>query len=325
VTEDSRGAGMHQDPLPSYEDYIDGTRILRRIDHIHRFSFTVSYQKSGAIATPAAQDALISEGYAVLNDLLETSGVHYLHVLSGEASRSKSESNDDRSEPLLTFTFGHDTKNCQFKFFEDRFRIERGPSSFPEFYDWYRIVMPEALRIEMTLRQIIQRATMRPLRPVMSVHDFVFDFCRFRKPPGVQELEGEDGEEQYTRNMEVLEAIIPRLPDNREMTALTRQQFYRLDLTLSKRETFGDINRNAWYFIEAPFNQNGRFIVFTAQLRNAASEILEDGKVVETFPFDPDFGEDYRLALLDFLRDKALEGFVSQLLGGWRFETERNL
>lgn len=321
MTGDHNTATPHQLELPSYEDYVLGQGILEQIEHIHQFKFTVTYQQTGAIATQAAQDALTAEGYDVLNDLLEAAEIHNLHVLSARASRSKSDLPGDANDPLLEFHFAHDSQHCRFQFYEDRFCIRRTSSSFREFYDWYCNVMPDAFRIEMTLRQIVQRATSRPLRPVQSVHEFVFNFCSFRKPS----VRGNSEDEQEARNMDVLAGIIPQLPDHGEMVNLDKQQFYRVDLTVSKHELIGGADRNVWYYIEAPFNRNGRFIVFTAQMRNTSTEILEHGQVVGTNPFDPDFGADYRLALLDFLRDKALDGFASQLLQGWRFSTERNL
>jgi hypothetical protein len=307
--------------LPSFDEYIQKTDVLSRIEQIHRFKFTVTYQQTGAIETKAAKDAILSEGYAVINDLLETTRLHSLHHLSARASRSidnPAVNNADSSDPLIEFVFGHDTHHCRFQFFQDRFSIERQSSSFKEFYDWYGQVMPAALRIEMTLRQIIQTATGKSLRPVQSAYDFVFDFCQFRKPRNAP------NQEEY-RNMDVLARIIPQFPDGKEMRSLPGQQFYRLDLAVSKQEDFGGLSRNVWYYVEAPFNRNGRFIVFTAQLRNSSTEILEEGKVVGTRPFDADFGSDYSLALLDFLRDSALEGFASELLKDWDFSTERNI
>ena len=48
--------------------------------------------------------------------------------------------------------------------------------------------------------------------------------------------------------------------------------FYRLDLTLSRLEKFlNGKTRNAWYYLEAPFNENGRYLVLQAQLRNSST------------------------------------------------------
>lgn len=303
----------HQEPLPTFEDYVASTAILRRVEDLHRFTFTVQYQQNGALTNEVARQELMSGGPAVLNDLLETTGVHYLHELSVNSGGSESEPGDNT--PHLEFAYTHDTMHCSFQFFNDRFVIARSSSTFSDFYRWYCTVMPEARRVESTMRQIIERASGRSLRPVASWYEFSVDFSRFRHLSN-------DAEE--SRNMDVLQEIIPNLPFGGSMVPLTDQQFYRLDLTLSKGETFGDLLRNVWYTLSAPFNRNGRFIVFTAQLRNASIERL-DGSEPGMVAFDEDYGSDYRMAIVEFFRDRALEGFMWQLLRSWNFETERNL
>lgn len=318
MTEDIATA-THQQPLPSFEDYVKATNIVKRIANIHRFTFSVGYQKNSALSAPEATAVLASEGYAVLNDLFESSGIHYLHSLEARTA-AKSASETSSNEPLTEFRFDHDRHQCRFQFYENRFNIVRDSSNFSDFYAWYSVVMPEALRIEMTLRQIIQRATGRVLRAVQSQYEYVFNFSDFKDPLN-------DPDTSFKpRNMDVLEEIIPQLPGpRRTMTRPADQQLYRLDLTLSKREVLGGKARNTWITVEAPFNEGGRFIVVTAQLRNTSAEILEGNKIISTAGFDPDFGADYRIALIDFLRDEALESFVWQLLRKWEFGTVRTL
>ena len=128
--------------------------------------------------------------------------------------------------------------------------------------------------------------------------------------------------------MDVLGALIPRLPDpTGELRELKDQQFFRVDLSVSRRESFsGGVERNAWYIIEAPFNNVGKFIVLTAQFRNSSMEKFKDGGgIAGTSGFDPDFGRDYSIAILEFLRDRALEQFMYQLLTNWHFDTEREI
>jgi hypothetical protein len=313
------GTATYQQPLPSFDDYIKTTNIVKRIKNIHGFVFRVEYQKNLALSAPEVTKVIASEGYAVLNDLFESSGIHYLHSLvamTSEKSGSETSSND----PLVEFRFSHDRFQCRFQLREDNFSIIRDSSDFSDFYTWYSVVMPEALRIETTLRQIIQRTTGGLLRPVQSQFEYAFNFSDFRDP-----LNDPDASFK-PRNMDVLEEIIPQLPGpHRTMTRPADQQLYRLDLTLSKREILNGKARNTWISVEAPFNEGGRFIVVTAQLRNTSAEVLERNEIVATAGFDPNFGDDYRIALIDFLRNDALESFVWQLLRKWEFGTVRTL
>jgi hypothetical protein len=131
------------------------------------------------------------------------------------------------------------------------------------------------------------------------------------------------------RNVDVLQAFIKYIPDEQgDMREISKQYFYRLDLTLGRIETFeGGKTRNAWYSVQAPANENGRYLVLTAQLRNASTEGpgSDSHKPVAIVPFDPDYGEDYKIALMEFLRDRALEGFAGRLLENWGFVTTRTL
>lgn len=314
----------HQKPLPSIEEFRDQTNIVERVTDIRYFSFNVRYQKSGILGQRSATDALRTDGYSVLNDLLETSGIHYLHVLEAKPAADQSGDKQGSSgDPLLEFSFNHDTLHCRFQFYPDRFEIYRQSSSFVDFYEWYSAIMPEAARIEMTLRQVVHHATQHSLRPVQTDYRFSILFSNFRRPEGVRP--DRNAPNRDLRNMDVLDGIISQLPTSRRIAESTDEQFYRVDLTLSKRELFHDVARNTWYIVEAPFNKKGRFIEFRPELRNASAEILKDGEVVGMQPFDNDFSEDYRIAILDFLRDRALEDFAWQLLKGWDFDTERQL
>src|SRR6266542_2088284 len=134
---DDRSFAATLSKLPSFDEFRKGTSILRRVHDIHKFSFTVWYQKSGAITAPGAQEALISDGYAVLNDLLVTTGIHYLHSLEAMPSTPSADRERDSKAPILEFQFDHDTQHCQFQFFEDRFLIVRRASSLADFYMWY--------------------------------------------------------------------------------------------------------------------------------------------------------------------------------------------
>lgn len=317
--------------LPDFADFVAGTDVLERIENINLFRFNVRYQASGALDNKLAITALQTDGYAVLNDLLERSGIHYLESLEAEVSHSDDSGDAPSSEGTapIKFVFTHDMHHCEFAMLPDRFTIVRKSSSFEDFYNWYRLFMPHALGVETTLRKIVEDATSSTLRAVQSAFDFRINFADFHKPQvGRATSPAPDDAPPRMRNMAVLEEFIPSLPVNREKVSISQQQFYRLDLTLSKLQEFsGQRHRNTWYHVEAPFNENGRYIVFRAEMRNASSEVLDHdrGTVAETLAFDPNYGEDYYLALVEFLRDQALEGFLWKLFEHWNFDTERLL
>ena len=111
--------------------------------------------------------------------------------------------------------------------------------------------------------------------------------------------------------------------DNR---GTTWNDFYRIDLKVSKREYLRSRLRNCWYTLEAPFNLGGRYIEANFELRSAdLEETDERGEVSHTVGFDPEAIDEHVTALEDFLRDKAVERFLAEVLRGWQFTTERML
>ncbi|WP_338702110.1 hypothetical protein V2W30_32590 [Streptomyces sp. Q6] len=307
--------------LPAtYEEFVGGT-LAEKVENISDFRFVTEYQKSGPLSAEMAE-ALVAVGYRVLNDFLELRGIHYLDVLE---ARTQVDGDNPNSISHVEFTFGHDLHHCAFIIGTDRFEIHRRPSSFADFYSWYLLFMAEAERIEATFRRTMENVANRPLRPARSQHTFVFYFSDFVRYDG-------GGGKPKIRNTEVLKEIVPNIPDSSgRMASPTALDLYRLDLTISKREKFKDPlrgtekPRNTWITIEAPFNENGRFIVFTAQLRNTAAENLSESTIHGTFGFDSDSSSDYRIALVDFLRDGVLDGFVKEMFRTCRFRTQRQM
>jgi hypothetical protein len=180
--------------------------------------------------------------------------------------------------------------------------------------------MPHAARVERVIRRLIEKQASTPLEPVQSFYEFTLNFGDFETRANV-------AGSARRRNVDVLKAIIPSLPDDKgEMREISDQDFYRINLTLSRLERFsGGKTRNAWYFIEAPSNENGRYLVLRAQLRNASTELpgTDYDRIADVSAFDPDFGDDYHLALNEFLRDRALESFARRFLESWNFGTPR--
>jgi hypothetical protein len=209
--------------------------------------------------------------------------------------------------------------------YDDRLKIHRDSSSFVDFYEWYRRFMPEAQSLVSTVKRAIERKSERELSFVQTQFEFKINFSDFIST-------GRNPANRQTRNVDVLQTIIPAIPDSRGFTELSRQNFYRLDVNFSRLEEFNvagiSKSRNCWYILEAPFNEKGRFILLTAQLRNSSFDRLnesnERGGTVRS-PFDDDFAGDYFIALDSFLKGSALETYMGRLLATWDFKTQRQL
>src|SRR5262249_42237144 len=160
----------------------------------------------------------------------------------------------------------------------------RPDSDFENFYEWYRRVMPHAVQIESTIRRVIEHEANQRLEVVQTVYEFKINFGDFETRANVKGS-------PLRRNVDVLKAIIPSVPDQKgDMRELADQSFYRINLHLSRLERFqGEKIRNAWYYLEAPFNENGRYLVLRALLRNASTELpgTDSHQPADVTVFDP--------------------------------------
>lgn len=280
----------------------------------------------GDLSDPGKTDILLASCLESLGRVLPATGIHNLHSLKATPQRTAGDhSRLDTSKPIVTISMPESPDQFTLNVYDDRLTITRGSSSFADFYEWYRKFMPEAQTIEATIRRTIERSTSKQVNAVLTQHEFKMyfsDFMSIRRDQRTREA----------RNVNVLENIIPYVPDVQGSIELSKQDFFRLDLTLSRLEEFcikgSKKRRNCWYMLEAPFNERGRFLVLTAQMRNMSFHLLtesSDGGWPPMAPFDSDFGDDYFIALESFFKGRALEIFMNKLLGDWEFQTQRNL
>jgi len=308
-----------QHTLPSLEEFRKNTAITQNVTSLNRFEFTVIYQNDQLITGREAILAIAPEGLRAINEVLKEAWIFQLHHVNLELQSFK-EGQIDGQKALISYSFDHDRLHCQFIIYSNCFKIVRQDSSFENFYEWYRRIMPRAAQTELIIRRLIEKASGQRVEVVQSIFEFTLNFGDFETRAIV-------AGSPRGRNVDVLRAIIPSLPDEKgDMREIPDQDFYRIDLTLSRLERFSNNKeRNAWYFVEAPANEYGRYLVLKAQLRNASTEQpgTDFNRIADVSPFDPDFGDDYRLALNEFLRDRALEGFARRFLGNWNFVTPR--
>jgi hypothetical protein len=310
--------------LPSFDTFVDAGVVSQTHD-INKFSFAVHYQANGALTDPSVASAVLVALLRSLADILVDADIHHLDLVDATAQRpAEPGARLDDTTAVVSVKL----KDSVFKFaisvFDDRFVITREGSSFNDFYEWYLRLMPNAAQLEATVRQAAARSYGKPIEVTMTQFEFKFVFSDFSKDRWSLT--------RLPRNVDVLSKILPTVPNRGGRTELSEQDFLRVDLTFSRLEQFetpnGAKSRNCWYALEAPSNERGRFLIFTAQLRNVSAETLDQSPPAArrgAIPFDPDFTDDYLLALTDFLPVRALDGFMGRLLEDWEFGTQRQL
>ncbi len=316
----SRPAGC----LPPFREFVRSRKIADQIADLHRFQYTIGYIPNGAFALDAAANRAFAAGTDAIREVLLESGLHSLHQLQVDCP-AKSEGSAPRDKPRFCWRMQDDVYHFQVHVTEEGFFITRTSSSLADFYDWYCRFMPHASRIEATIRRATEAAAERAIHSTKVVVRFEFCFTDFKHA-------NDEPDAEHRRNVEVLQDLIPALPNEHgERTPLSSQNFMRLDLKQSRVETFcvsgQERLRNSWYILEAPSNDRGRYISFVAELQNASIEAPRSiaAHPVERGAFDDDTRDEYRTAIIDFLRDRAFEGVVVDLFKNWQFRSCRSM
>lgn len=290
---------------------------------MHKFQYTIGYIPNGAIGLDAAANSAFAAGTDAIREVLLESGIHSLHQLQVDCP-AKSEA-PPRDKPRFCWRMQDDVYNFQVHVSEEGFFITKNDCSLRNFYDWYCRFMPHASRIEATIRRAAEAAAERAIHSTRVVVRFEFCFTDFRH------ANDDDGAERR-RNVEVLQDLIPALPNEHgERAPLSSQSFMRLDIKQSRVESFWISDqqrpRNYWYILEAPSNDRGRYISFAAEIQNMSIERPHSMALapVGRTAFEDDTRDEYRIGILDFLRDRALEGFVADLFKNWQFRSCRSM
>lgn len=297
-----------------YSSYKSKTDVLNHgdIDDIAQFTFTVEYQPYGALPLPAAKQILVS-GYSILNEVLERSGIHSPDELKGMLSGVEPEAADN-----VQFILGGVEYACEIVVSGSHMAISRSASSFEAFHNWYIKFMPHAQKLAAAFQQIIRSATGHTMTPTSIRHTFMLILTHFARAKGGERI----------RNTEALESIGLMIPNDDEkgnLQPIGTQQLYRVDISISRMLELAGKRREAWLKLEAPFNEGGKHVVLTAQMRNATIHVLRDSSITEVLPIDPDSAGDFRIAIEDFLRDFVFNKFLKNSFPGVTYESRRDL
>ncbi|MGH8513350.1 MAG: hypothetical protein ACREV8_05325, partial [Gammaproteobacteria bacterium] len=195
--------------------------------------------------------------------------------------------------------------------------IMRQGSSFERFHRWYVELAPHfgglVEKICSAIEESIRAAS--GLERHMKVQDagYAFRFIIFdvRDPDG-----------RILTNAEVLQDLIPQSPGPAGRLIETRgdtKSVARLDVSFQKWQ---ERDGRPWiesYNVEAPSNRDWSSVWVTFSMAGRSFERPSDGARVD---FDAtSFISDYVTPLVEFLRERGLNGFLRDLLAGRPFST----
>jgi len=303
--------------IPAWSEYRKAP-IFRNLSNILGFDLLVEvprmYQWVGGELAPY----VVSRMYEEVMVVLDSAAFYSFERISATVS------SDRAGVTYLDDEFGFSV------YFEEsgNLRIERSGSTLERFYHWYVRIMPSLTslvnRILTAVADVLRsgrdtsslRTPSRPLelRPVGVQYSFRFLAYDFTRPPS----------EDVDRNVVILRELLRAVPGPtghlHDATKLEQAgHFGRIDIALSRfmQDRAGEWAREI-YRMEAPSNRRYTTLWFDFIYKGETFETPEGERV----RFSPDaFLHAYELPFVDFLKQRVIEGFLTQLTASTMFET----
>lgn len=196
--------------------------------------------------------------------------------------------------------------------------IKRNGSSFTNFHDWYRSFMPSAQGVITNAVTILSDLAGRKIYPLRASHRFKFLIYDIRSSNTLEPV----------RNSEIVQKLLKAFPDDSgrlaepEKSPEVLRSLGRLDINLTKWIKPENDWRRLTYSVEAPGNLNYSTLWFTFEY---IGESYTSPETSEREAFNSDvFLTEHSQAYISFLRDNAIQGFMTGLLSGYQFKSSSN-
>jgi len=284
--------------------------IFSYVDSIHQFSLMLQFPQfkswTDVRAMRRIQDRLYEEAY----ELLFASQLYRYEELkrTEDAGSIGIEYHDADHE------FSLDTS------LTNEVTLTRGGSSFQRFYTWYSTVMGHLATVFSAVKSELESEAKqdedgpRTITPSRGAYRFAFVLHDFTEGP----------RKKTVRNSHLVSRALTHVPgpDGRLVT-LSEEQLAtlgRIDISFSRWQEPPTGPVREIYTIQAPGNRD--YGVLWADFTYVAETPAEThGKEARNQPDFDAFIDRFDLPLNDFLRDRALVGFLSALTKGLQFKT----
>lgn len=300
--------------IPDFDSFQQDVKIIKpsAVDAIHSFELSVEFPSAYRLDLQGGKrNSLMARLYRSVAEVLESAQLYDINNLStvwvGDALRAAYD------EPSYGFRVEVGEHLAV--------RMARSGSSLRLFHEWYRTIMPFTLglisRISLDASELAGLDfDPQPLRASYSFNILAYDFIQTRGKPPVS-------------SQNILSRLLPvrpgsdgrlrSLPAEEVAAGLVRPG--RADIAMtSLREIKADVIVNEIYSVQAPGSQGYRGIKFRFACVAEALDRGESGTAkLKTFPPAGYLLEHPEIAYVDFFRDRALKGFMHDLLGNWSF------
>jgi hypothetical protein len=303
--------------VPAFPAFADAA-IFHNLANIHSFSLVVELPKLYQFHSATLGDFLVGRMYDEVARAVEAASFYAY----------------DRLKPIRSdYRVGVAFEDDDFAFTaavdsDGDIVISRSGSSFRRFHEWYVRLMPSleslisrviAAVVEIgnaTQRRDPEKALeMRDVTPVKVVYTFGFIAYDFRRPPS----------DAVERNAAIMTRLLGVVPQNDgHLVAVPRgnaaalEQYGRLDVGLSRWSDNPGGKARENYTVQAPSNRSHSSIWFYFSYTGETFQAPDGTRHV----FDAsDFLKHFEIPYAEFLRDRALGGFLTDLTESFVFDT----
>ncbi|MCP3973234.1 MAG: hypothetical protein GY720_01935 [bacterium] len=300
--------GGDESVIQSWQEF-SSPSIFANLGNISEFALSVELPKAFRWVDTSSAHRVAGRVYDELREVLVAAGFYRLESLKLLVSdeRVGARYEDDAFEFIVYFDSDGDLW------------LRRTGSSFERFHEWYTRLMPSVRGLVDRLLMAVADETKydaemkRELQPLRSQYRFKFVGYDFTKPPS----------KEIQRNVAILTRLVAALPDEAGHLSdgvgnTQLEDFGRLDFSISRWDRSGRSPAREVYTVEGPANRRRTSLWFDFGYVGETYESADGGRE----PFDPSaFLSEYEIPYVQFLRNRALSKFVSELTEGHVFLT----
>lgn len=285
----------------NWDLYRDGMSIFDSLANIQEFAFILDIPPVPEVSSSQWASSLATALYSSLIAAIDEAGFFHedevkLGVTPGRTSLSY---DDDRYDFTLTVS-------------TNTISIGRHGSKFRDFHDWYTAFTPRLPTLIAGVLDVLRSRTERECRVFRGAYNFHFLLHDLQAHQSLNAV----------RNYEIMRKVVSGVPDNRGFLSEGDEAFRqasRIDVNMTRWAKLEQGWRLERYKVEAPANKEGAGLWLHFAY---GGETYTDPATGKREPFEHRaFVAEYHSAYWDFLRDKAIQAFLTSLLRGYTFRT----
>lgn len=292
--------------IPSWEEFAQGDRIFDALTEISRFRLFAQVPALIEFSSEIRFQEAASKIYSIVSEVVRNAGFFRLENLDIRSAPGRSIQviySDDVFDFMLEVQ-GSGT-----------ITLERSGSSLDVFHEWYVRLGPHFWDMMSKVTEALTESMGR--RIFVSRAYFSFSFL-------LLDLALQHPQGRRVLNYEVMSRLLKGLPDDQGALSEAEDVFRsagRVDVTFSRWLTDGPVEWVERYELQAPANRGGEriecdfsYIGETAGRSNSRTDFKAQ-----------DFFERYDTAYGQFLRNRVIRRFLTDLMSGYSFRSVRSV